>query len=178
MDLQKAVDVTKRYLLRESAELAKLRVDVLEVETLLTKVQVDQKIKLLEQHYENKTRKEERVLERIERRLNRWIEILERKLTEQEEELPPEDKPALESLKEQIEIYREKLVRILADGGELHGLITQKSDWKKTENKIDEILGTGGKPGIRSLLLILNDIGHHDQTQDIRIVEGVRIPPG
>jgi len=178
MDLQKAVDVTKRYLLRESAELTLLKEDVFELEKILTKAQVSQKSSILEQHYGRKIGKEERIAERIERRLNKWIARLEVKIAEQERNLSSEDKPILQDLQRQLEIYRKKLVRTLADGGEIDTLIAQKADWKKVEEKIEEAFGTARRPGIRSLLLLLKNLEHSKKDEKIKIIDGVRIPPG
>jgi len=178
MDLQKAVDVTKRYVVRESAELAELKTDVLRIEQILTKAQVDQKSKVLQQYYENRAKKEERISERIERRLNKWIERLEAKLTEEEKKLLPEDLPALENLRQQLGIYRKKLIRILADSGELHQLIIQKAARKEVEEKIEEAFGNARSPGIRSLLLLLHDLEYQKKDEEIKVVIGVRIPPG
>lgn len=147
-----------KLLLREANTLKELLEDVQHICELLETATKSEDATILAEHYEDEdeARAEERKVERIEKKLDIWISRII-VLIENEEVLPPSERIKLEKLKEDIEICRNSLRRILAWDGELHDLV-KRDDFPEVKNKIKEALGTNEKIGIVSLIALLKEL--------------------
>jgi len=145
-----------KFSMREFKQLQKLREDVYKI----TRIRMSSKDQVnLLNYYKKHAQKLERYSERIERRLNIWVKRLEKLISEQEEKMSSEDKKYMESWKTKLDICNSNLIRILANGGELHDLINEKApDWEKIGAKIKEAFGDKDHPGINTLLVLFDQL--------------------
>src|SRR3989338_121262 len=101
----------------------------------------------------------QRYSERIERRLNLWVKRLEILIVAETQKLTPTDRQYFELWINEINICRNLLIRILANGGELHALINeQPPNWEKIYAKINEALGDNQHPGLRTLIALFQQL--------------------
>ncbi|MCH8004251.1 MAG: hypothetical protein IH934_06515 [Nanoarchaeota archaeon] len=169
IDLNEIIEKIEKYLgkplkfsLREFKQLQLLRKDVLKLEEIMGHPSEDSVV--FKEHYKKHAQALEKYSERIERRLDVWIKRLEQLITAEELNLTAADRQYLESWKNNINICRYTLVRILSRGGQLHKLINKKKpNWKKVEAKITEALGDNMHPGIRTLVVLFEQL---EQTEE------------
>ena len=160
--IKKYLDRNLRFSMRESRQLQLLREDILKLEQIMS-YSGGNRAALLS-YYKKHSQKLQRYSERIERRLNARINKLEELITAEEQSLTEADKQYFELFKNRIDICKNNLVRILARGGELHNLINKEPpNWKKVEAKINEALGDDEHPGIRNLIVLLQNFEHVDE---------------
>lgn len=171
-----AFDLVRKYALRKTIELHKMLDDLAELVALREWSGDKEKVHLLQHHYEDELRKEEHSSERVVRRLSRWLQQLEEVI----ERAEGEDKNKLHQVKEQIEISRNNIVKILAPGGELHSLVKEKANVRELQQKVREALGGKRYLGLTTLFAVLKWISHLDELDEPEpLYAGViRIPPG
>jgi len=166
MDIKKLVDKIEKYLhkelkylMRETSLLDDLQYDIELIEEFrLRKAKTDKKSEILLKHYEEEAKQKEKFSERVERRLEIWIKRIEKLIIKEEKLLSDEEKKCLEKFRSHLELCKNNLIRILAWKGELHQLVEQGEDWEKVEKKIEEALGDTKNPGIRSLMVLINNL--------------------
>ncbi len=167
MSLERTVQRTSKFLLLEFSDLDELLKDVQKQELLLQQVQDKKNIQALTKYYTKRIKKEERYAERIERRLNRWIKRLDKLLLVVELNIANDVKEQLETIRAHIDICNNTIIRILAKEGELHKLIKQEQvSWKEVEAKIKEALGDNNHPGVRSLIIIIEQLQQLETKQE------------
>jgi len=167
MSLERTVQRTSKFLLLEFSDLDELLKDVQKQELLLQQVQDKKNIQALTKYYTKRIEKEERYAERIERRLNRWIKRLDKLLLVVELNIANDIKEQLETIRAHIDICNNTIITILAKGGELHKLIKQEQvSWKEVEAKIKEALGDNNHPGVRSLIIIIEELQQLETKQE------------
>jgi hypothetical protein len=156
--INKNIQKELRYLIKETTILKDLKEDVGHIEQLLSQARSSKEASLLIAHYEKEAVRKVKYSERIERKLNSIVEKITKLILDEEGKLTSLEKRNLEKFRSHLEIIKNNLTRILAFDGELHDLIKEKKDWKKIQNKINEALGTEIKPGILSLIAILEKL--------------------
>ncbi len=168
MDLNRLISKIREYTgkdlkfsMREFQQLQLLRDDVKKLEEIMG-YSSENPAALLE-HYRSHALELQRYSERVERRLNVWIERLEGLITEEEQKLTARDKQYFELWKNKVNICKKNLVRLLAKGGELHKLVNEQSPNWKVEIKIDEALGDNQHPGLRTLIVLFQQL---EQVED------------
>src|SRR3989338_1480595 len=179
MDINKLISNIEKYLgkdlkfsMREFRQLKLLREDVLKLEEIISH-RVKNQAGLLE-HYREHARGIERYSERIEKRMNVWIKRLETLVIDEAQSLTPKDRQYFESWINNINICRNTLIRILARNGELHKLINEKSpDWKKVEAKINEAFGDNQHPGLRTLIVLFQQLEQVEERAGKVLFEGI-----
>tara|TARA_B100000315_G_C14591439_1_gene596071 strand:+ start:569 stop:3433 length:2865 start_codon:yes stop_codon:yes gene_type:complete len=155
--IEKYIGKDLRFSMREFKQLQLLREEVLKLEEILSHPSKDSSV--LSEHYKEHALALQVYSEIIERRLDRWIKRLERLITHEEHNLTARDRQYLELWKNKINICKSNLIRILARGGELHDLINEEDpDWKQVEAKINEALGNNLHPGIRTLVVLFEQL--------------------
>ena len=154
--LEKYSEKALEFSLREYDQLQSLRADVLKIEKFsLQAIDADSPIK----EYQKHTLKLERLSERIEKKLNAYTKRLEKQVYRIGRRLNLEDKAYFQSFLDQLRVCKNKLIIILAKGGELHQLIKMNPPkWNKIREKIDEALGTETTPGIMTMILSLKQL--------------------
>ncbi len=164
MDINRLISTIEKYLIRdlefsmqEFRQLQLLRDDVKKLEEIMS-YSGENQAALLE-HYKGHARQLQRYSERIEKRLHVWIKRLQALIREEEQNLAAEDMQYFELWISRINICRSNLIRILASGGELHNLINEQfPDWGKIEAKINEALGDNLHLGIRTLIVLFEQL--------------------
>lgn len=92
-----------------------------------------------------------------------WVKRLE-KLVIAQKNITAQDKQYFSLWINKINICRTTLIRILARDGELHKLINEEpTDWKKVEAKINEAVGDNQHPGIRALVVLLQNLEQFEE---------------
>src|SRR3989338_5456755 len=164
MDLNRLIEKIEKYLgkdlkfsMREFRQLQLLREDVLKLEEIMSHSGLNQ-VDLLK-HYKWHAQELQKYSERIERRLNVWIKRLENLITAEAQSLTPRDRQYFTLWINKLNICKNNLIRILARNGELYNLINEPfPDWKKVEAKINEALGDNQHPGLRTLIVLFQQL--------------------
>lgn len=144
------------FSLREYDQLLSLRKEVLEIKRILLKADDSN---LLLPSYLSVEVKLERLSERIERKLDAYLKRLSKMVSKLGRRLNSRDKVYFQSFLEKLVVCKNKLIRILARGGELSRLVhADPYNWEKIDAKIDEALGTDTEPGIVTMILSLKQL--------------------
>ncbi len=144
------------FSLREYDQLLSLRKEVLEIKKILLQANDSG---LLLPPYLSVEVKLERLSERIERKLNAYLKRLSKMVSKLGRHINSQNKAYFHSFLKKLVICKNKLIRILARGGELSQLVHKDPyNWEKINAKIDEALGTDTEPGIITLILSLKQL--------------------
>lgn len=157
--VEKSIGKEIRFSLRELRQLLRLKEDIEHLQEVLERASDDlislSRPKLLQAYYLGKSKRDLRHIQRIEKRLDLWVKRLEALLVEEESSLSPRERQMIEAFKGRIEICKNTIVRICAPGGELQTLLDKPIFNTLTiKKKIDEALGDETAPGVKTLLLL------------------------